>query len=250
MIIPKIIHYCWFGGNPLPASSTKCINSWKKYFPDYEIIEWNESNYNVNIIPFTSDANKEKKYAFLSDFARFDILYKNGGIYFDTDVEVIKSFDNILFNSSFLGMETSGRINPGLGCAFYSKHPVIFEIINIYNELNYYEFIKSNKTIVDITTDIFKIKGFINNNYIQKICDITIYPSEYFNPIDYDTHYLHKTDKTYSIHYGESSWTDRNRKFTAYIHKLLCRLFGKKIGAFLSGKFRKFAKFIFNLLKK
>lgn len=93
--IPKKIHYCWFGRNPLPKSALKCIQSWKKYFPDYEIIQWNEDNYDVNKIKYIREAHQAKKYAFVSDYARFDILYHEGGIYFDTDVEVIKSFDDI-----------------------------------------------------------------------------------------------------------------------------------------------------------
>jgi mannosyltransferase OCH1-like enzyme len=96
MGIPKKIHYCWFGGKELPDSAKKCIESWKTYFPDYEIKEWNESNYDVNKTIFTKEAYQIGKYAFVSDYARFDILYNYGGIYFDTDVEVIKPFADIL----------------------------------------------------------------------------------------------------------------------------------------------------------
>jgi len=250
MNIPKIIHYCWFGNNPLPKSAKKCIRSWKEFFPDYKIIEWNETNYDVNIIAFTSSAYKEKKYAFLSDFARFDILYKNGGVYFDTDVEVIKPFNNILINGCFLGMETTGRINPGLGCGFNFSNVFISELINIYKNIDYYNFINDNKTIVDITTDLLINKGLNNTNTIQKINDIYIYPPEYFNPIDFNTHYLRKTENTRSIHYGDASWTDKKRKFTANVHKWLCRIFGKKIGVVLSAQFRKTAKSIYNLFRK
>mgnify|MGYP001644804644 FL=1 len=105
-MIPKIIHYCWFGGHPLPASALKCIESWRKYCPDYEIKEWNESNYDVNKIPYISQAYEVKKYAFVSDYARFDILYQYGGVYFDTDVEVIKPIDEIIEKGAFFGMET------------------------------------------------------------------------------------------------------------------------------------------------
>ena len=97
-MIPKIIHYCWFGRNPLPQSAIKCINSWKKFFPDYEIKEWNEQNFDVNIIPYTSEAYQAKKYAFVSDYARMWVLYNYGGIYFDTDVEVIKPMKDIVEN--------------------------------------------------------------------------------------------------------------------------------------------------------
>ena len=95
-MIPKIIHYCWFGHNPLPNSAIKCINSWKKFFPDYEIREWNEDNFDVESIPYTAEAYRIKKYAFVSDYARFWVLYHHGGLYFDTDVEVIKPMDDII----------------------------------------------------------------------------------------------------------------------------------------------------------
>ena len=107
-MIPKIIHYCWFGRNSLPASAQKCIASWRKYFPDYEIKEWNEDIFNVNIIPYTQQAYEAQKYAFVSDYARFWILYHYGGLYFDTDVEVIKSFDDIVDKGAFMGLEIDG----------------------------------------------------------------------------------------------------------------------------------------------
>lgn len=103
-MIPKVIHYCWFGGNPLPKSAQKCIALWRKYLPDYEIKEWNENNFDVNIIPYTAEAYKAKKYAFVSDYARFWILYKYGGLYFDTDVEVIKNMDDIISKGPFMGL--------------------------------------------------------------------------------------------------------------------------------------------------
>ena len=103
--IPKIIHYCWFGRNPLPPLAEKCIASWKQYLPDYEIKEWNEDNFDVCMNPYIEEAYHLKKYAFVSDFARFDILYEHGGLYFDTDVEVIKSFDGLLDHNAFFGFE-------------------------------------------------------------------------------------------------------------------------------------------------
>ena len=117
-MIPKIIHYCWFGRNPLPESAIKCINSWKKFFPDYEIKEWNEDNFDVNIIPYTAEAYEAKKYAFVSDYARFWILYHFGGIYFDTDVEVIKPFDDILERGPFMGREQGAFIKNICGASY------------------------------------------------------------------------------------------------------------------------------------
>jgi len=241
-MIPKIIHYCWFGGNPLPKKARKCIKSWEKYFPGYEIKELNETNYDVNKIPYTAEAHKLKKYAFVSDYARFDILYQYGGVYFDTDVEVIKPFDGILSKGPFLGMETTGRINPGIGCAFNTGQPVLKDILELYHKLDFADSVKNNYIIVDFITNVFVNLGFTNTDTIQKIADITIYPADYFNPVDYDTHYLHITSNTFSIHYGDASWVDNKRRLTADIHMWLCRIFGKKAGMFLSGKFRKAVK--------
>ena len=149
-----------------------------------------------------------------------------------------------------MGMERSGSINPGLGCAFYSEQPVLKEILMIYRDLDFFTSIKNNYIITDLTTDVFTKHGFINNNLIQKIADITIYPVEYFNPVDYDTHYLCKTSNTFSIHYGDASWVDGKRRITAVIHRWLCRVFGKKTGIFLSAKFRKAVKSLYHFFIK
>ncbi|GHV93957.1 glycosyl transferase [Spirochaetia bacterium] len=246
-MIPKLIHYCWFGGNPLPPLAQKCLSSWKKYFPDFVINEWNERNYNPDKIPYTADAHKLKKYAFVSDYARFDILYQFGGVYFDTDVEVLKSFDKILSNGSFLGMETAGRINPGVGCAFNAGNLVLKNILDYYQGLCFINSDGSinNSTVVDYTTNIFIDYGFKNKNELQKINDVNIYPVAYFNPIDYDTHYRHITAHTHSIHHGTASWVNGPQKMTAIVHMWLCRVFGKRTGRILSAKFRKLAKSIY-----
>lgn len=135
-MIPKIIHYCWFGGKEKPESAQKCIKSWKKFFPDYEIKEWNESNFDVNMIPYTKAAYEAKKYAFVSDFARFWVLYHHGGVYFDTDVEVIRNMDDLLAKGNFMGCEVDSIENysvaPGLGLAVEPQHSLYKEIIEEY----------------------------------------------------------------------------------------------------------------------
>ena len=113
-MIPKIIHYCWFGGNPLPELAQKCIASWKKYCPDYEIIEWNEANYDVSKCAYMKEAYQAKKWGFVPDYARFDIIHNHGGIYLDTDVEIIRSLDGLLENRAFMGFESENYVNPGL----------------------------------------------------------------------------------------------------------------------------------------
>lgn len=208
-MIPKIIHYCWFGRNPLPKSAIKCINSWRKFFPDYEIKEWNEDNFDINIIPYTAKAYNVRKYAFVSDYARFWILYKYGGLYFDTDVEVIKPMDDIIERGPFMGIETCIKdisIAPGLGLAFEAGNNICKEILDLY--INDYDrisqFEKGN--VVLFATRVLKDYGLKNSNTIQKIDTVTIYPIDYFNPYDYVKDRLLITNNTRCIHWFDGSW--------------------------------------------
>ena len=140
-MIPKIIHYCWFGGNPLSELAQKCISSWKKYFPEYEIKEWNESNFNLQCCDYVKEAYEAKKWAFVSDYARFWILYHEGGLYFDTDVEVIKPIDDIINNGAFMGCERTGNyglgVNPGLGIGADPGISLYKEILDDYEKSHF-----------------------------------------------------------------------------------------------------------------
>lgn len=245
--IPHKIHYCWFGRNSLPDSAQKCIASWKKYFPDYEIVEWNEDNYDVNIIPYTKQAYAEKKYAFVSDYARFDILYRYGGVYFDTDVEVIKSFDDILGQGSFMGCEIDGKLSesdnvdtgiavaPGLGIAANPGLGIYKEILDFYKNQNF--LLKSGEynleTVVSYTTQILLKYGMKNIKGIQKVNEITIFPKEYFNPLNSLTGELELTENTHSIHWYTMSWLSSNQKIRTKITRLFHRIFGENCFAFL-----------------
>lgn len=220
-MIPKVIHYCWFGGNPLPKSAQKCIASWRKYLPDYEIKEWNESNFDVNIIPYTAEAYKAKKYAFVSDYARFWILYKYGGLYFDTDVEVIKNMDDIIAKGPFMGCENEAKagatpaqlgVAPGLG--------LYKEILDDYEKS---VFVKENgeydlTTIVERTVEFLCKYGLKNISSVQYIAGVWIYPKEYFCPKDYITGKLEITKNTYSIHWYDASWVPRERRFKNWLY--------------------------------
>ena len=223
-MIPKIIHYCWFGGNLLPELAQKCIASWKKFLPDYEIKEWNENNYDVRKIPYTAQAYNAKKYAFVSDYARFDILYQYGGVYFDTDVEVIKDLRPIIERGAFIGVEKGLRplLAAGLGIASPAASDIYREILDSYqNE----QFVNDDgslnlKTVVTRVSDIFKSHGFVEQDIMQFVADTMIYPSEYFCPKDYATGKVLLTENSYTIHHYDASWTsiaqkkyDRQRKF-------------------------------------
>lgn len=233
-MIPKVIHYCWFGRNPLPESAVKCIYSWKKYFPDYEIKEWNEDNFDVNIIPYTREAYEAKKYAFVSDYARIWVLYNYGGLYFDTDVEVIKSMDDIVIKGSFMGIEiepsATGTIsvNPGLGLGSIKNHPMFKEILSFYNNTN---FLLDNGSynlfaIVKITTMILFNNGMKNTNSLQKVNGIWIYPREYFNPFDDNTGTLAVTENTRSIHWFTKTWMKKQNPLRIWIIRRIHRYFG------------------------
>lgn len=233
-MIPKVIHYCWFGRNPLPPLAVKCIESWKKYFPDYEIKEWNEDNFDVNIISYTSEAYKVKKYAFVSDYARFWILYHYGGLYFDTDVEVIKSMDDIIAKGPFMGCENEAKkgatpaelgVNPGLGLGINSGLGLYVEILQKYSSLH---FIDENgsfnlKTVVDYTTELLCSYGLKNTTEIQKVAGIYIYPKEYFCPIDYRTKKMIITGNTHSIHHYAASWVTPWQRLKTKIKILIGR---------------------------
>ncbi len=239
-MIPKVIHYCWFGGNPLPEDALRCIASWKKYFPDYEIKEWNESNFDVNSCPYIKGAYEEKKYAFVSDYARFWVLYKEGGLYFDTDVEVIKNMDHIVAQGSFMGFEKSLAtqdaksdeplgINAGLGMGAEANMPLLKELLDLYESKDSFTF--NEGTIVHHTTAMLKKYGFVNEHKFQDVAGFKLYPADYFCPMDSTTGLVDLTENTVSIHHYSCSWVDQ-KSLSFRLHLLknkMIRIFGPKI---------------------
>lgn len=234
-MIPKKIHYCWFGRNPLPESALKCIASWKKFLPDYEIIEWNEDNFDVNSIPYTRQAYEAKKYAFVSDYARFKILHEHGGLYFDTDVEVIRPMDDIISAGPFMGFEknlntqnnnNAPGVNPGLGLGAYPGMKVYSEIIDFYKSKN---FNIEDGTVVTYTTAILLQKGLNEKNVRQTVAGITLYPTDVFCPMDSTTGIVTVTPNTVSIHHYSCSWIDHNTlRYKLHLLKnQLIKLFGR-----------------------
>ena len=235
-MIPKKIHYCWFGGNPLPPLAVKCIESWKKFLPDYEIKEWNESNFDVNIIPYTQEAYQAGKYAFVSDYARFWILYKYGGLYFDTDVEVIKPMDDIIARGPFMGCENEASdtsvasVAPGHGQGVNPRHGRYNEILEMYSKLSFVnkDGTYNQKTIVQYTTEILCEYGLKESNEIQECAGVWIYPKEYFCPLD-QTLALHITSNTRSIHHYDSSWLPPKKRIVKKIKRFLGYSFSSKL---------------------
>ena len=227
-MIPKIIHYCWFGRNPLPESAKKCIDSWRKFFPDYEIKEWNEDNFDVNIIPYTAEAYAAKKYAFVSDYARFWILYHYGGIYFDTDVEVIKDMSPIINSGPFMGRELAdATVNPGLGLGAETHMDVYQLILKNFEGMEFWaeEGVQNKYTMIPMVSELLRGNGFVANGDVQDIMGMKIYPQDYFNPLDDATGKLRLTDNTYSIHWFMASWQKPQpaiiKKAKQYVRRLI-----------------------------
>lgn len=211
-MIPKVIHYCWFGHKPLPPLALKCIASWRKYLPDYEIKEWNEQNFDVNQNLYVEQAYKNKKYAFVSDFARFKIMYEYGGVYFDTDVEVVKPLEDIIDKGSFWGMEaeeSDGTLycNVGLGFACVPRLDLCKEMIDLYGCLNFYENGRCNlKTVVQYFSELLMKKGIKLSLDIVKYGNVYIYPPEFFCPKSYESGKIRLTENTRTIHHYAASW--------------------------------------------
>jgi mannosyltransferase OCH1-like enzyme len=232
-MIPKTIHYCWFGCNLLPESAVKCINSWRKFFPDYEIKEWNEDNFDVNCIPYTAEAYQAHKYAFVSDYARFWILYHYGGVYFDTDVEVIKPMDDIIERGPFLGMEnvwTYPTVAPGLGMAAEEGHVVYKQALDCYANMHFihHNRIAEHESIVPLTTRLLKEAGMQPDGELQQVAGIWIYPVDFFNPLDDLTGRLKVTNNTRSIHWYSASWQNHNQ-LLRWIKRRFHRMVGSKM---------------------
>lgn len=256
-MIPKVIHYCWFGGNPLSADSQKCIESWKKYCPDYEIRRWDETNVDFNECQYAIEAYQEGKWAFVSDYVRFKILYENGGLYFDTDVELIKPINVIIKNGSFMGCENSIDegfdnsigvapglrlgVNPGLGLGANPGLGLYREILEFYKTLHFKnpDGSLNLKTVVEYTTELLSKHGLNDTNSIQCVEGITIYPKEYFNPMDIKTGKINILENTVSIHHYAGSWLDEKGKKRGEIYRFLCRLLGVKGADFVRSCFGK-----------
>lgn len=209
-MIPKVIHYCWFGHNPLPKMAQKCIASWKQYCPDYEIVEWNESNYNITNAPlYVRQAYELKKWAFVSDYVRLQVVYENGGVYFDTDVELLKPIDVFLEYKGFFGFEGGKYINTGLGFGAEKGLSVLMEAMDDYKEIS---FIKNSGEPDLLSCAVRNTKAFLKHGLecdnSKQILDngILILPKDYVCPVDFKTGDLHITNNTISIHWYTASW--------------------------------------------
>lgn len=208
-MIPKIIHYCWFGEKPLDPKVIRNINSWKKYCPNYKIVQWNESNFDVKKYQFAYEAYKKRQWAFVSDVARLDIVYNNGGFYLDTDVELLRSLDCFRKNKVFFAREDNFTVNTGVGFGSEPYYRIVLKNLLEYEEKH---FINNDGTLnkilcVDVTTNLLSQMGFKPSKKIQIKKFVKIYPRDYFCPIRIGSGRMVITKNTVSIHHYEASWT-------------------------------------------
>lgn len=247
-MIPKKIHYCWFGGGEMSERDKKCIDSWKRFCPDYEIIRWDESNYDVTKNLYMHQAYINKKWGFVPDYARLDIVYNHGGIYLDTDVEIIRNFDPLLDCDMYCGFENEYAINFGQGFGAVMENEIIKKLRDDYDSLVFAEQDGSlNLTpSPQINTKVLQSCGVLVNNTMQKLGGLIVYPVEYFCPMKYSTGQINITEKTYSIHHFHASWLQAHDKLQRRV-SLWCY---KNLGVFL-GKHVSFAvNFLIRVVNK
>ena len=207
-MIPKVIHYCWFGGKPLDKLSEKCVASWKRVCPEYEIKLWNESNYDVNRNRYMKQAYQARKWGFVPDYARLDIIYQYGGIYLDTDVEILKPLDRFLEDGLFMGMETAGKVALGLGFGAEKGNPIVLEMMKMYDGM---DFQRADGSL-DLTpspllqTEIMIRHGLMEKDEIQVLDGAKVYPSSYFCGFDFDRKVMDIQPGNYTAHYYSGSW--------------------------------------------
>ncbi len=207
-MIPKIIHYCWFGGKPLPELARKCIDSWRKYLPEYEIKEWNEQTFDIQSNTYAKEAYEAQKFAFVTDYVRLYALYHEGGIYMDTDVEVLKPLDDLLKYEAVSGFESPTQIPTGL-MASREGHPFIKELLDEYNGLHF----KKEDGSLDLTTNVTRITrhclkyGLKQDNTLQTVNGLTLLPKDFLCPINHDGRYrMTITENTLCIHHFAGTW--------------------------------------------
>lgn len=220
-MLPKTIHYCWFGGAEKPELVFNCINSWKKFCPDYEIIEWNESNYDITKNPYMYQAYQKKRWGFVTDYARLEIVYEYGGLYFDTDVEFIRSLDELVVGDGFVGFEKAERrnqkeysVNTGQGFGAKKGDSTIRHMLDVYDSLQF--------TLPDGTENLtpspnYNTKALVDlgmrrDNSLQKIGELTVYPADYFCPRNYHNKKTVIMENTFSIHHFDGSWLSEEEK--------------------------------------
>ena len=227
-MIPKIIHYCWFGRSEKPELAKRCIASWRKFCPEFEIREWNEDNFDIHCCPYVEEAYTSKKYAFVTDYVRLHAMYMCGGIYMDTDVEVVRPLDEFLSCRAFSGFESTHYVPTGI-MASEKGLPVIKELLEYYTGRHFLKENGSQDTTTNCVsiTNIMLSHGLKLDGKLQTIEEFTFYPEDNFCPFENETGILRKTDNTAAIHWFNKSWLPKGMRFRCKITRACRRLFGK-----------------------
>lgn len=214
-MIPKIIHYCWFGGKPLTWDAKRCIESWKRFAPDYQIIEWNENNFEIdNSIPFVKKAYAEKAWAFVSDYVRLQVVYDNGGIYLDIDVELIRNIDFLLENSFYIGVQQDGKFcTTGLGFGAEKGNSIVKKMMDQYYELNFNINNVQNFACPILNNLVIEKMGYSYTNSIWTFNRVTVYPCSFFDPIAPGKTKDLTCNDTVSIHHYAASWLNKKNSY-------------------------------------
>ncbi len=228
--LPKVIHYCWFGRGEKSPLIKKCIESWKTYLPGWQIHEWNEDNFDVNGCAYTREAYAAKKYAFVSDYARFWALYHYGGVCFCTDVELLRPLDALLEETpAVMGFEMENNVNPGTIMSCPAGSPLIGEVLEEYHQRHFMVDGQPDKTtIVTTGTRMLERHGFTGGNRMQQVGEFTIYPMEYFCPFEHETQMMLTTPTTYAMHHFTATWSPWYRKLRFRMIGLAARTLGRE----------------------
>lgn len=225
-MIPKIIHYCWFGRGEKPELARRCIASWRKFCPDFEIREWNEDNCGYLAMSFMAEAYAAKKYAFVSDVMRLLVLEQYGGVYFDTDVEVVRDISPLLNDEGFIGFENDQFVNSGQVMAAVPHQRVVQAMIEAYKQLHFTNADGSLNAVgcPRLNTDVLERFGLVRNGQEQLAAGIHVYPADRFNPLDSATGRLKKTENTWSIHWYSMSWLPKHVRLKAKLGRMVRRI--------------------------
>lgn len=221
MQIPAKIHYCWFGRNEIPLKDREYIAGWEKLCPKYEIVCWNEDNFDIDRNEYVRYAYSKKKWAFVADYVRMYVLYHEGGIYLDTDVELLKNLDELRYQYAYMGMEESGCVNSGVGMGTVSGNPVIREVLQLYDSITKSDIESWTKWKVNAEweSDVLRKYGFVANNQYQIVKNIAIYPSEFFSPVLVGQKKIELSNQTFSIHHYHYSWMDEKQRNAIWENK-------------------------------